>query len=557
MATRAVQFLQLLEARDRVEKTPFQTIIAAYNDALGRESLLRKSNAALLDREKNRSSVTSESGQSTSGSSSVSDVRVKQLEMELQQLQEKSMKLQEELTEMYRAKSSHAEAVLDLTGKVQKNEKHIDVLTQELAAAKTTIEEKEKIIREHEDKIAEVEALLATGTEELREKTDALVTLEQQVAQLKSENKQLIDRWMTKIAQEAEKMNEVNELWESAMEKKKQIDLLEQVKDEVDATVSSEHQLINNAYMLKDCISLPTEPKFNVMVHKGAINSLTYNSSGSTIVSGGDDNAVKLINSTIGCESTTLNGAVKPVMSASISLQDEFILGCSNDNAARIWNAHTCRVRHTLTGHQGKVLDGTFSTDGKHVMTGSSDRTIKVWDLMTGYCLQTTFCISCCNSLAVSLDNQLMCSGHFDCTVRLWTASKGEEVQTLSNLHTQQVTNVRFSPDGTYLLTASRDSTLKVLDIRTFQTLYSLSHKEYKNGINWSKACWSPNGQYIAAGSADGIVFIWNTKKGKFEKALTKGHKSAVIACAWSPLGDQFVSGDKDSKIVIWDVDNE
>ena len=47
----------------------------------------------------------------------------------------------------------------------------------------------------------------------------------------------------------------------------------------------------------------------------------------------------------------------------------------------------------------------------------------------------------------------------------------------LSEIHEQQATSVTFSPDGTLLLTNSRDSRPRLIDMRTFRVLKELKRK--------------------------------------------------------------------------------
>lgn len=62
----------------------------------------------------------------------------------------------------------------------------------------------------------------------------------------------------------------------------------------------------------------------------------------------------------------------------------------------------------------------------------------------------------------------------------------------------------------------------------------------------------SPDGNYVAAGSADGALYIWNVLTGKLERTLAKHHSSSINAVAWSPAGAHVVSVDKGNKAVLW-----
>ena len=55
-------------------------------------------------------------------------------------------------------------------------------------------------------------------------------------------------------------------------------------------------------------------------------------------------------------------------------------------------------------------------------------------------------------------------SGSVDKTVRVWDADRGVEIGSPLQGHTEYVTSVAFSPDGTRIVSGSVDKTVRVWD---------------------------------------------------------------------------------------------
>ncbi|KAH1006056.1 hypothetical protein HUJ04_006938 [Dendroctonus ponderosae] len=58
------------------------------------------------------------------------------------------------------------------------------------------------------------------------------------------------------------------------------------------------------------------------------------------------------------------------------------------------------------------------------------------------------------------------------------------------------------------------------------KSMFYSSCEGFKVGCDWSRATFSPDGQYVAVGSSDGSVYIWGVSTGKVETIL-KEHGSA------------------------------
>lgn len=80
---------------------------------------------------------------------------------------------------------------------------------------------------------------------------------------------------------------------------------------------------------------------------------------------------------------------------------------------------------------------------------------------------------------------------------------------------------------------------------------------------------WSPNGEFLASGDDESIIFIW--KKGDKEPApaaegeeqqketwiihkTLRGHVEDVLDISWSPCSSRLVSGSVDNKLIFWDL---
>jgi autophagy-related protein 16 len=245
----------------------------------------------------------------------------------------------------------------------------------------------------------------------------------------------------------------------------------------------------------------------------------------------------------------TLTGSNAAI--TSIDLDSEFVLASSNDFASRVWT-NDGKLRRTLTGHSNKVLAVKFLGQPNKVVSGSHDRTLKIWDLNRHACTKTIFAGSSCNDLVTreGQDSSII-SGHFDKRIRFWEIRSDASANEI--LLEGRITSLAMSPNGYYLLSCVRDDTLKQLDLRMNQVVRTFCCDGFKVGCDYTRAVFSPDNDYVAAGSSDGSVFIWSLNSGRVEKILKPDHhNTTVVACAWNPMGKLFMSCDRNKKAVVW-----
>lgn len=152
-------------------------------------------------------------------------------------------------------------------------------------------------------------------------------------------------------------------------------------------------------------------------------------------------------------------------------------------------------------------------------------------------------------------------SGALDLAVRGWRTAKTDQAMLavahtypllLAKLigHTDTVSHVDVSPDGTRIVTASSDKTARVWSAMSGRLLLVLSG----HGDVVASAVFSPDGRHIVTASSDKTARVWNADNGRIDATL-EGHTGAVWHTAFSPDGKRIVTTGEDHSARVWDRD--
>ncbi|MFM6108296.1 MAG: WD40 repeat domain-containing protein, partial [Sphaerospermopsis kisseleviana] len=128
----------------------------------------------------------------------------------------------------------------------------------------------------------------------------------------------------------------------------------------------------------------------------------------------------------------TLSGHSSSVNAVAVTADNQRVISGSDDNTVKVWNLQTGEEQFTLEGHSSWVNAVAVTADNQRVISGSWDNTVKVWNLQTG---EEQFTLEghsgWVNAVAVTADNQRVISGSWDNTVKVWNLQTGKELFTL------------------------------------------------------------------------------------------------------------------------------
>ncbi|MCK4817169.1 hypothetical protein KA005_15475, partial [bacterium] len=117
--------------------------------------------------------------------------------------------------------------------------------------------------------------------------------------------------------------------------------------------------------------------------------------------------------------------------------------------------------------------------------------------------------------------------------------------------HQRDISGLAFTSDGSHLITASWDGSVKLWDMSSYEIVKNiLRQKERIRSI-----ALSPDDLYVHVGLHSGIIrsiSIQNTRN----KSEVSAHSDIVSALAVNPSGEYLASGSWDRTIKIWNVED-
>ncbi|KAK9875166.1 hypothetical protein WA026_005958 [Henosepilachna vigintioctopunctata] len=169
---------------------------------------------------------------------------------------------------------------------------------------------------------------------------------------------------------------------------------------------------------------------------------------------------------------STISAHSQEICGLKWSTDKKYLASGGNDNVLNIWPAVSGGFHsqpqplHTFTAHQAAVKALAWCPWQPHILAsggGTADRHIRFWNCNTGACVNSVDTKSQVCSLLWSTNYKELISGHGFANNELiiWKYPSMTKVTELMG-HTARVLHLAMSPDGTTVLSAGADETLRL-----------------------------------------------------------------------------------------------
>jgi WD40 repeat protein/serine/threonine protein kinase len=321
--------------------------------------------------------------------------------------------------------------------------------------------------------------------------------------------------------------------------------------------------------------------------------NLAFSPDGKWLAAPSEDRSIRLWDTTTWQPILTLAGHTRTVKCLAFRRDSQRLVSAGSDQAIRVWDRAAGRQVLYLRS-RSEIADVTFSPDGYRLISAGRDGTVQLWDSRTSQELrvlrgttnrvtgnvppadqerarltgpgsippeerkdQEAILALTLNSRSTRAEVQSPDGKRFisgvppvvqaelqDVVIR--DAKTREVVLTLRG-HTHFVASVAFSPDGQAVATGSADGTVKVWDALTGAERLSFpADPAYVFAL-----AFSPDSQVLASAGKPKVK-VWEARTGKELNTLS-GHTEKVSALAFSPDGQRLASASWDRSVKLWD----
>lgn len=208
--------------------------------------------------------------------------------------------------------------------------------------------------------------------------------------------------------------------------------------------------------------------------------------------------------------------------------------------------------------HQSPVTSVAFSPKSNLLASGLLNGTLVIWNIsdkdpknwkskILDQKVRFPPSISC---VTFSLNGKYLASGSIKGIIKIRDISdknpENWKTKTITSDDPKNVRVIALSSDGKHLA-SFQDKVIKIWDVPKQKIIKTIDTKKW----SISSLAFSPDDKYLASGSEDGTIRVWNISNiEKLTKKILRGHTGDIYTMAFTPFASPFTEKEKKKQIM-------
>ncbi|ORX75402.1 WD40 repeat-like protein [Anaeromyces robustus] len=211
------------------------------------------------------------------------------------------------------------------------------------------------------------------------------------------------------------------------------------------------------------------------------------------------------------------------------------------------------RVSREYKGHRQKVHTVGWNIEGKKLASGSVDQTARVWNIERSSshrdCIELKGHTGSVDQLCWDpTHSEYLATASADKTVRIWDSRAGKCIHVIPT--SGENINICWSPDGKQIAVGNKEDLISFIDTRTHKVVNTK-----QNDIEVNEISWNYGGDKFFLTSGQGTIEVLEYPSLKELKSI-QAHTANCYCLEFDPNGRYLATGSADTLVSLWEVED-
>jgi hypothetical protein len=236
-----------------------------------------------------------------------------------------------------------------------------------------------------------------------------------------------------------------------------------------------------------------------------------------------------------------------PILQGVCASQTNYLAVVSRDKVLKLYDPISL-LEKTVPANLAVPVDAlTFSISGRTLVVGTGEGQVYVADLLTGGAIRN-FSVQSQSIISLALqDEAILFSACSDKSVSVTDLTSGNTMGALPQFD-DNITGIAIRPGIKQFAVSLSTGQVNTYAFAKFAPISNLTVATSKI----SKLCYSPDNKYLAAGSIDGSIYLWDAQTGTLKMKYTQ--KKSIYSISFDQKNRWLAVSAIDSTISFYDL---